>query len=79
MAYALMFGGHNSLIGFEAWITPADGSSASLLHEIWPGSIRDLDNFHGATIGGTLIFSADDGFAGLELWSTDGTRQAPRC
>lgn len=62
--------------GAEPWITDGTRAGTQLLRNInrqddmfgmWPGMYTPLGN-------GQVIFAADDGVRGVELWVTDGTR-----
>ena len=65
------------VLGDRLLFTADDGSGV----ELWTaeGRVSDFEprapwvSFHGAALPGTLLFAADDGEHGLELWATDGT------
>jgi ELWxxDGT repeat protein len=56
---------------YELWMS--DGFSvASEVKDIWPGP-EGSNPVNLAVAGGFLLFSADDGTSGYELWRSDGT------
>ena len=56
----------------ELWKTDGTEAGTVLVKDILPGaSGSGLTNF--ANVGGTLVFSANDGLIGQELWKSDGT------
>lgn len=57
--------------GIELW--KAEGTVATLVKDINPGSFADGFPQFLTTFGGFVYFSADDGVNGRELWRTDGT------
>ena len=70
------FGGRDAAHGLEPWVF--DGLTAQLLADVVPGPTSSLDeevfnrSFF-AVLGGVLVFSADDGVNGEEIWRSDGT------
>ena len=70
------FGGRDAVHGLEPWVF--DGLTAQLLADVVPGPTSSLDeeifnrSFF-AVLGGVLVFSADDGVNGEEIWRSDGT------
>ena len=70
--------------GRELWLSSAAGSDARLVADVRPGPDSSivlppsflqlpLDGAKLAALGDELLFAADDGVHGLELWRTDGT------
>ena len=66
--------------GFEPWATDGTPEGTVRLGDLRPGpddSFFSQEPFPGmevfAVLGDRLLFAADDGATGLELWSTDGT------
>lgn len=58
--------------GAEPYVT--DGTNVALVEDIHPGVDSSHSSWQAASIGGTLVFQADDGVHGIEAWqSTDGT------
>jgi ELWxxDGT repeat protein len=68
--------------GIEVWRTDGTEAGTFLLKDILPGpqgSFGNDDddqsaNFFGADVAGKMLFSADDGVHGFEVWKTDGTQ-----
>ncbi len=70
------FSGRDAVHGLEPWVF--DGLTAQLLADVVPGPTSSLDEeiFNRAffaVLGGVLVFSADDGVNGEEIWRSDGT------
>jgi ELWxxDGT repeat protein len=78
----VLFSGLNDGLGMELWATDGVTRPATLVKDIDPfivaaphhlceaeSSRPDL----GAVVGGRLLFAADDGRSGRELWASDGT------
>jgi ELWxxDGT repeat protein len=69
---------NDSTFGRELWKIDITGAS-SLVKDIRPGSASSFDPLHPyvpgdfAAAGGRLLFVADDGVSGRELWVSDGT------
>ena len=70
------FGGEDAVHGLEPWVY--DGLTAALLADVVPGPTSSLDeeifnrSFF-AVLDGVLVFAADDGVHGEEIWRSDGT------
>lgn len=62
--------------GLELFAIDATGN-ARLVRELNPGTASSLPN-HFERLGDRVLFSADDGLHGRELWITDGTAQGTR-
>jgi ELWxxDGT repeat protein len=73
----LYFSANNGVVGRELWKT--DGLTTALVSDILPGSAasfvsRSAQAFRPAAVqGDNLLFAADDGQHGVELWASDGT------
>lgn len=70
----LYFAAHDNGFGFDQEIWESDGTAAGTakLKDIWPGSRGSFPSWF-TNLGGSVLFSADDGVHGRELWQTDGT------
>lgn len=55
----------------EIWGVEVARGTSSRLHSIWPGGQTEPEFI--ADLGSTILFSADDGAHGRELWATDST------
>ena len=73
----LFFAADDGSNGVELWST--DGSTsgttliASMVKDINAGGPSALDQDHLIELGNTLLFRANDGTDGVELWKSDGT------
>lgn len=74
----LVFRAQDAVHGIEPWVT--DGTTATLLADVYPGAessypmydfVVGLSMF--ASVGDHVVFLANDGVHGDELWTTDGT------
>jgi ELWxxDGT repeat protein len=73
----LFFVAYNELVGSELWTgTGAVGSvganATRIVADLNAGPASSSPQFL-TDVGGALLFAADDGLHGLELWRTDGT------
>jgi ELWxxDGT repeat protein len=67
--------------GYELWKFDGTKGGTSLLKDIRPGiqsSFPYLDSYDSAAIGKKLLFGADDGTHGYEVWVTDGSATGTR-
>ncbi len=78
----VLFGGLNSSIGTELWKTDGLRRPAGLVKDIDPYIVAAPHHLCeaessrpvlGAVVGGRLLFAADEGRYGRELWASDGT------
>lgn len=73
----LLFRGSDAAHGAEPWIT--DGATATMIGDLRPGIAGSLGFDYSlgsqifATVGSRVVFTADDGVHGAELWTTDGS------
>ena len=79
IADKLFFPAADGLVGNELWVSDGSEAGTALVKDISPGpvasSIQLLTRVQGSAIntGGILMFRANDGINGHELWSSDGT------
>lgn len=60
--------------GCELWTS--DGATADILMDIYPGPANSMWPFSSppfTVVGGLVLFGADNGPEGMELWATDGS------
>lgn len=72
----LYFTANDGTNGFELWRSDGSPAGTTLVQNINPGAEDSFAGLFGlamATTGNTLLFGADDGTRGDELWLTDGT------
>jgi ELWxxDGT repeat protein len=79
----LFFTAETAETGYELWASDGTEAGTALVKDICPATPSDYPYFcnesgHStpfdfADVDGTLFFYADDGVAGYELWSSDGT------
>jgi len=82
----LFFVVYNETTGAELWTSRGDAASTGLVADLNPGpgssapqQLADVGGVGGVGgIGGVLVFAADDGQTGLELWRSDGTAAGTR-
>ncbi len=69
------FRGTNGVNGYELWKSDGTPGGTSMVKDINPGAADCFNNSapYFAEVNGKLIFRADDGTHGQELWITDGT------
>lgn len=76
VAGKLIFGSYTDATGYEVWKSDGTPAGTTLLKDIYPGpESSDAFSFTSSTtpVNGKLLFSADDGIHGRELWESDGT------
>ncbi len=73
----LFFSADDGHAGRELWRSDGSTVGTTLVKDIYPGALRNTP--HGSlpsdllAVGGALIFWANDGSSGPELWRSDGT------
>ncbi|HSL83668.1 MAG TPA: ELWxxDGT repeat protein, partial [Thermoanaerobaculia bacterium] len=78
---AAWFAADDGVHGRELWTTDGTPGGTQLVADFRPGPLGGLGSdqgfitrfFTAAPLGGLLLFAADDGVHGWELWATDGT------
>jgi len=77
VAGTLFFLANDGIHGRELWRSDGTAAGTRLVRDIKPGSgsshYRWAWGQDAATLGGTLLFTANDGVHGWELWRSDGT------
>ena len=72
----------NNFIGFEPWVTDGTTAGTHLLSDILPGPQGSLDTVYNGegftTFGNRVLFLANDGVHGREMWISDGTAAGTR-
>ena len=74
----ILFRANDRVHGTEWWVSDGTEAGTGLLADIFPGPDSSTQRAISlvrsvATLGGELLFTADDGVSGIELWKTDGT------
>lgn len=77
----LLFVAQDGAHGYEPWVTDGTPENTKMLKDIFPGATGSTQSattnwFVGATLfpdGNRVLFLANDGVHGAELWVTDGT------
>ncbi len=73
----LFFTADNGQHGQELWVTDGTGANTRIVKDINPGSGGSMGSIpqevEMAALNGKLIFAADDGASGQQLWISDGT------
>jgi len=71
------FSAMDQSVGRELWVTDGTAAGTMLVKDIYPGQTNGRPNnsnpAYFAALGNMLLFGADDGKVGNELWKTDGT------
>ncbi len=77
----MMFVGHDGFTGMELWDTDGTPAGTRLIADLSPESPLSTDpSLEDAAfaLGDQLLFVADDGLVGQEIWITDGTAAGTR-
>jgi ELWxxDGT repeat protein len=71
----LFFEANDGVHGIELWKTDGTAAGTMLVKDINPGAGGSAPSYAGSLINlnGSLLFTADDGTHGIELWRSDGT------
>jgi ELWxxDGT repeat protein len=72
----LFFTAFDHQIGLELYVVTANGST--LLKDVFPGNTFSPSPQNFTDANGMLLFTADDGVHGSELWVSDGTAAGTR-
>ena len=69
----LFFDADNGASGFEPWVIDSTTGSLSSLGDLNSGNLPSLPGFQLGfqSVGTTVIFDANDGISGTELWGVD--------
>ncbi len=77
VANTLFFAADDGLNGRELWASDGSEAGTVMLRDIYPGKNRNTPNASVPSnllaVDGGLIFWANDGISGAELWRSDGT------
>jgi ELWxxDGT repeat protein len=78
----LFFEGFTAAAGWEPWVSDGTESGTHMIADVLPGTKGSLDTqyyFLGFdALGKRVVFPADDGVHGRELWVSDGTAAGTR-
>ena len=72
----MAFFARDGSLGFELWISDGTEAGTQMVKDIYPGNRSAIDavRFEGmVALDSLLIFQANDGLHGKELWRSDGT------
>jgi ELWxxDGT repeat protein len=72
----LYFKGTSNESGLELWRSDGTRAGTTIVKDIWPGPDGGLSGLRPSfwrAADGTLLFAANDGVHGVELWRSDGT------
>jgi ELWxxDGT repeat protein len=78
----LFFEGFTATAGWEPWVSDGTDAGTHMIADIFPGSNGALDTLYSnlgfTPYGNGVLFPADDGVHGRELWISDGTSAGTR-
>jgi ELWxxDGT repeat protein len=72
----LFFGRFTFAAGWEPWVSDGTEAGTHMIADIWPGADGSLSQFNVGdfiAFGSKVIFLANNGVNGREMWITDGT------
>lgn len=72
----LYFSADNGSLGRELWKSDGSATGTQLLKDVRPGLAGSSESFNPSvlgSLGNALIFSANDGLHGLDLWTSNGS------
>ncbi len=78
---SLFFAANDGIHGPELWRTDGTSGETSMVKDIRPGKAGSVNEYTTqlAVLRDTVLFFADDGIRGTELWRSDGTEAGTYC
>ncbi len=76
----VFFAADDGVHGSELWVTDGTIAGTTLVADVAPGAAsgwRGTDAAPGIALGNLLLFCADDGTSGAELWASNGSAAFP--
>ncbi|HSP13595.1 MAG TPA: ELWxxDGT repeat protein [Thermoanaerobaculia bacterium] len=77
----LFFEGFTGAAGWEPWVSDGSESGTHMIADVFPGSSGSRPNFNDVdfiAFGSRVLFVANDGVNGREIWISDGTAAGTR-